>query len=254
MNILIVYKLYTGGEVSNLSNKKTEDETVSGDKKTILDVTLRKRIINLELAPGAVLDEVSLSQEFGISRSPVREVMRQLAAEGYLELEPNRPARVTAMNYQSLRAFFLAAPLIYIATTQLAVINATDDDIASLKDIQQKFTKAMVENNTEERVYYNDQFHLKIGEIARNPYLIPTLKRLLIDHARLAKTFYKSPDTDEMNHDMSLAVQQHDLIIQAIEFKDVKRAETLINEHWDLSRRRMADYVMPEAIVVSIDI
>lgn len=231
-----------------------EKNDLSGGKKNILDMTLRKRIISMELMPGTVLDEVSLSKEFAISRSPVREVMRQLAAEGYLELEANRSARVTAMNYQSLRAFFLAAPLIYIATTQLAVINATDDDIASLKEIQKKFTKAMVENNTEDRVYYNDRFHLKIGEVARNPYLIPTLKRLLIDHARLAKTFYKSPETTEMNRDMELAVHQHDLIIQAIEFKDVKRAEILINEHWDLSRRRMADYVMPEAVVVSMDI
>lgn len=232
--------------------KNSSIENEATDKKAILNQTLRTRIISMNLAPGAIVDEVSLSKEFGLSRSPIREIMRELAAEGYLELEANRPARVIAMNYQSLRSFFLAAPLIYIATTQLAVINATDDDIDSLKEIQNNFRRAMEENNTELRVFYNNEFHLKIGEIARNPYLMPSLKRLLIDHARLGKTFYKTPPTIEMAEDMKLAVHHHDLLIQAIEIKDIKKSESLMTEHWDLSRRRMADYAMPDGVVIPI--
>ncbi|MBB3319626.1 transcriptional regulator GlxA family with amidase domain [Rhizobium sp. BK176] len=54
----------------------------------------------MELAPGAVLDEVALSEEFGLSRPPVRELMRQMAGEGFIELEANRAARVSSMSYQ----------------------------------------------------------------------------------------------------------------------------------------------------------
>ena len=109
----------------------------SVDRKTVLSEALRRRIVHMELAPGAVVDEVALSEEFGLSRPPVRELMRQMAAEGYIELEPNRPARVSAMSYQSLRSFFLAAPLIYIATTQLAATNATAAEIVSCLDAQE---------------------------------------------------------------------------------------------------------------------
>ncbi|MFD2013678.1 GntR family transcriptional regulator [Acinetobacter vivianii] len=132
----------------------------------LLAETLKRRIISMELAPGAVVDEVSLSEEFGLSRSPVRELLRQMAAEGYLELEANRATRVSSMNHQSLRNFFLAAPLIYISTTQLAAINATQIEIDQLKQIQKLFREAIDQGDIEGRVYYNNQFHLEIGNCA----------------------------------------------------------------------------------------
>jgi len=224
------------------------------DRKTLLGEALRRRIVNMELLPGAAVDEVTLAQEFGLSRPPVRELMRQLAAEGYLELEANRPARVSPMSYQSLRSYFQAAPLIYIATTQLAASHATAEEIASLKAIQEKFRKAMSEDDTAERVFYNDQFHYEIGKIARNAYLMPSLRRILIDHARLAQTFYRSKTNqivpDDMQLDMQKAVNQHDQIIQAIEQRDLTAAKQLVQEHWELSRKRMAEYVMPDALDV----
>lgn len=228
--------------------KEQMDPSASPDRKTLLEETLRRRIISMELPPGGVIDELSLSKEFGLSRPPVRELMRELAAEGYIELEANRPARVSSMNYQSMRSFFQAAPLIYIATTQLAATHATPADIENLQAIQSNFKDAMERNDTIERVHYNDLFHFEIGKIARNAYLMPSLRRLLIDHARLGNTFYRSPTTDDMKSDMEKAVQQHDQIINAIANHDADAAAELIREHWELSRRRMAEYVMPDGV------
>ncbi|MEB6478879.1 GntR family transcriptional regulator [Acinetobacter vivianii] len=222
------------------------------DKKMLLAETLKRRIISMELAPGAVVDEVSLSEEFGLSRSPVRELLRQMAAEGYLELEANRATRVSSMNHQSLRNFFLAAPLIYISTTQLAAINATQIEIDQLKQIQKLFREAIDQGDIEGRVYYNNQFHLEIGKIAHNPYLLPSLERLLIDHARLGKIFYRNPTTDDMQEDLSLAVIQHDQIIEAIERHNAGEAGEIVRVHMDLSRRRMTEYVVPAGIEVPV--
>lgn len=232
--------------------KESANTNASPDRKTLLEETLRRRIISMELPPGGVIDELSLSKEFGLSRPPVRELMRELAAEGYIELEANRPARVSAMNYQSMRSFFQAAPLIYIATTQLAATHATKADIEALQAIQNKFKDAMQRNDTIERVHYNDLFHFEIGKIARNAYLMPSLRRLLIDHARLGKTFYRSPSTEDMRNDMEKAVQQHDQIINAIANHDTEAAGELIREHWELSRRRMAEYVMPDGVDIPL--
>ncbi len=165
------------------------------DRKAVLGEALRRRILSMELAPGAVVDELALCDEFGLSRPPVRELMRQMAAEGYIDLEANRAARVSSMSYQSLRSFFLAAPLIYIATTQLAAAHATPSEIAELKRIQAFFRKAIEDKDVEKRVLYNDEFHLQIGKMAHNAYLMPSLQRLLIDHARLGKIFYRHPTT-----------------------------------------------------------
>ena len=109
------------GNLADKIAEKTTGSNVTGmDKKSILLETLKRRILSMELQPGTSIDEMTLCDEFGLSRSPVRELIRQMAAEGYLELETNRAARVSTMSYQSLRNFFLASPLIYTATTQLA--------------------------------------------------------------------------------------------------------------------------------------
>jgi DNA-binding GntR family transcriptional regulator len=222
------------------------------DRKALLEQTLRRRIVSMELAPGAVLDEVSLSEEFGLSRPPVRELMRQLAAEGYIELEPNRPARVAAMSYESLRNFFLAAPLVYVATTQLAAEHATAADIVRLKAIQARFRQAIDENNLVDRVFYNDQFHHEIGVAARNPYLMPSLRRLLIDHARLGMTFYRAPTSNDLQERLQTAVIQHDQIIEAIERRDTVAAGEIVRAHMDLSRRNMAEFVTPQGLEVAL--
>ncbi len=60
------------------------------DRKGVLADALRRRILSMELAPGAVVDELAMCEEFGLSRPPVRELLRQIAAEGYIELEANR--------------------------------------------------------------------------------------------------------------------------------------------------------------------
>ena len=222
------------------------------DKKALLVETLKRRIISMELAPGAVVDETLLSEEFGLSRPPVRELIRQMAAEGYLDLEANRSARVSSMSHQSLRNFFLAAPLIYISTTQLAAINATQVEIDQLKKIQASFREAIDQNNLEGRVYYNQLFHLEIGRIAENPYLLPSLERLLIDHARLGKIFYRHPNTTDMQEDLDTAVIQHDQIIDAIERHNAGEAGEIVRVHMDLSRRRMTEYVVPTGIDVAL--
>lgn len=62
----------------------------SGRKAPLAEI-LRRRILTMDLAPGAVLDEVALGEAYGLSRSPVREILRQMAGEGYVEIEANRP-------------------------------------------------------------------------------------------------------------------------------------------------------------------
>ncbi|MGE8409198.1 MAG: GntR family transcriptional regulator [Pseudomonas sp.] len=224
----------------------------SPDRKALLSEALRRRILSMELAPGAVVDELALCEEFGLSRPPVRELLRQIAAEGYIELEANRAPRVAAMNHDSLRSFFLAAPLIYIATTQLAASRASAVEIAELRRIQALFRQAIEERHVENRVIYNDEFHLEIGKMAHNDYLMPSLRRVLIDHARLGKIFYRHPTTDDMQQDLELACDQHDQIIEAIARHDTEAAGQLIREHMELSRRRMAEYAAPEGMDVTI--
>lgn len=230
------------------------EKTEPKDKKQVFFDTLCQQIVSMELMPGAILDEVQLSQQFGLSRSPVREIMRHMAAEGYIELVPNRPARVAPMDYQALRSFFQAAPLIYVATTQLAAQNARPSDIENLRKIQAKFRQAIDQNDTASRVLHNNAFHYEIGCIANNVYLMPSLKRLLIDHSRLGKKFYSAAPNSDMQEEMHKAADQHDEMIQAIAEHDVEKVGQLVREHWDLSKRRLSEFVIPNSIDIPVEI
>lgn len=216
-------------------------------RKALLYEHLKVSIMTLVLAPGADLDEATLSEEFELSRTPLREVFRQLAGEGYVELRENRGTRVSGMSYTTLRDFFLAAPMIYGAILRLAAVNAKPDQIARLKAAQDAFRVALRSGSSAARAMANNLFHEITGDMADNIYLRPSFKRLLIDHARIGMTFYRPQDAT-MAENLSKACDQHDAIIAAIEAGDEAAAAQLAIDHWNLSRDQIELFVTPEGL------
>ncbi|WP_170775588.1 GntR family transcriptional regulator [Ruegeria lacuscaerulensis] len=220
-------------------------------KKTQLYEHLKTAVMTLALTPGEYLDEATLSEEFDLSRTPLREVFRLLAGEGYLELRENRGARVTGMSYTTLRDFFLAAPMIYGAILRLAAKNATTAQLADLKAAQEDFKTALRSGSGADRAMANNLFHEITGTMADNTYLLPSFKRLLIDHARIGMTFYQ-PQDQHMAENLSVASSQHDAIIAAIEAGDEAAAAQLAIDHWNLSRDQIELFVTPAGLDVPL--
>lgn len=223
----------------------------TSDRKDHFLNDLKRRILTLDLAPGSPLDEVALSQEYNVSRTPARDVFRQLAGEGYLLIRSNRGAQVSPMNHKTLRDFFLTAPMIYSATSRLAAINATDEQVLQLEGIQQQFMVALKNAQADLMVFYNDAFHSQIGEMADNVYLTPSLRRLLIDHARIGHTFYRPVDEDSQL-DMDTAANHHNEMIEAFRDNDEHRSARLAAEHWELSRKSIERFITPESLDIPL--
>ncbi|MEM7318152.1 MAG: GntR family transcriptional regulator [Pseudomonadota bacterium] len=223
----------------------------SRGKKSELYEHLKTAVMTLVLKPGEDLDEATLSDEFDLSRTPLREVFRQLAGEGYLELRENRGARVSEMSYTTLRDFFLAAPMVYGAILQLAAKTAKPEQIKALKAAQQDFKAALRKGSGADRAMANNRFHEITGEMAGNVYLLPSFRRLLIDHARISMTFYR-PQDQAMADNMSTASAQHDAIISAIEAGDDGVAAQLAIDHWNLSRDQIELFVTPSGLDVPL--
>jgi len=220
-------------------------------KKSVLYDHLKTAIMTLDLQPGADLDEATLSEEFSLSRTPLREVLRQLAGEGYVDLRENRGARVSEMSHTTLRDFFLAAPMMYGAILRLAAMNAKPGQIAALKDAQQDFKSALRTGSGADRAMANNLFHEITGEMSDNIYLLPSFNRLLIDHARIGMTFYR-PQDNAMAENLNEASAQHDAIIAAIEARDETAAAQLAIDHWNLSRDQIEMFVMPTGLDVPL--
>ncbi|WP_417431987.1 GntR family transcriptional regulator [Kiloniella sp.] len=205
---------------------------------------LKREILTLVRKPGSDLDEVQLSEEFSLSRTPLREVFRELAGEGFVELRENRGTKISDMSHMTLRDFFLAAPMIYSAVMRLAARNALADQIEKLKGAQEQFREALRSGSSADRALSNNRFHEITGEMADNIYLKPSFNRLLIDHARIGMTFYR-PQDHKMVENLTAASDQHDAIISAIENRDEASAAELATDHWNLSRHQIELFVMP---------
>ena len=208
---------------------------------------LRHAILTQALAPGADLDEATLSEQWQMSRTPLRDVLRQLAGEGFVDIRENRGARVAEMSHTTLRDFFLAAPMIYGAILRLAATGATEVQIAALKDAQSRFKSTLRNGDVAARALANNHFHEVTGQMAGNVYLLPSFQRLLIDHARISMTFFRPRDAKTAEN-LDLASQQHDAIIAAIEAGDADAAADLAIQHWNLSRDNIEQFVMPRGL------
>ena len=182
-------------------------------KKTCVDA-IKRRVLSMELLPGQLLDETALSNEFGISRTPLREIIQRLCGEGYLSLQTNRGAKVASMDLSTMRHFFQSAPMIYASVSRLAAEQAQPGQIAELQAIQCDYRKAIKSGHARDTAMHNHRFHQAIGQMAGSPYLKPSLGRLLIDHTRIGQVFYQSKSmTDDVR--IETAASQHEKLIEA---------------------------------------
>ena len=219
--------------------------------KSICADDLRKRILSLDINPGSDIDEVSLSKEYGISRTPLREILHRLAGDGYVRLEENRGAKVASMDLSVMRVFFQTAPLIYCTVARQAAECRSSLQVAELKKTQAAFAVSAKVGEVGETSILNHQFHEQIGKMAHNPYLMASLQRMLIDHTRLSQTFF-NPQSDLDQTRIAQSVDQHDAMISAIEARETSLAIDLTLQHWDLSRNEMEKYVHPDPLSLDL--
>ena len=222
-------------------------ENAKGNKKENAWRELKERVLTLSLPPGQPLDEVALSEQYSLSRTPLREVLQRLAGEGYITLEANRGATVSSMDLATMRNFFQSAPLIYAAIARLATEQATPGQIDDLKAIQHRFEKAVSKNVATDMSMLNYRFHEQLGLMAASPYLAPSLGRLLIDHTRMSHRFYRIKKSAARSR-IDMACAQHQEMIEAIEQHKPARTVELTIAHWELSRTELDKYVMPDSL------
>ena len=220
-------------------------------KKANCAADLRARILRQDLAPGSDLDEVRLADEYGISRTPLRDVLHRLAAAGYVRIEENRGAKVESMDLSVLRVFFQTAPLVYSSIARQAAENRSATQVARLKEIQTEFAAAARAGEASKAGLLNHLFHEKIGEMAQNPYLMASLMRMLVDHTRLSQTFFDPKSPDDVDR-VKKAIDQHEAMISAIDAREPSLAIDLTLQHWELSRDQLEKFVRPDPLPIDV--
>ena len=127
---------------------------------------LRQRIFNRELTPGSWIDELKLAEEYGISRTPLREALKVLATEGLVTMKVRRGAYVTEMSDSDLADVYHLLALLESDAAEVVATKATELQLRELEGLHQELEKAV--HNRERFFEINEAFHMRMLEIANN--------------------------------------------------------------------------------------
>lgn len=191
--------------------------------------TLRSEIIELKITPGSPIDEVQLSERFSLSRTPIREALVRLSAEGLITTLTNRATIVSNIDFLNLSNFFDALTLMYRVTTRLAAANHQPHDIEVIQALQDKFAETVQAQNVVAMIAANRDFHVAIAKAGGNQYYTDLFSRLSDEGRRILRLYYSSFD-DKLPQRY---VEEHEDIIAAIVARDVSRADALAHAHAD---------------------
>ena len=152
---------------------------------------LRQRIFQRELEPGSWIDELKLAEEYGISRTPLREALKVLAAEGLVTMKVRRGAYVTEVSEKDLADVYHLLALLESDAAGVVAERATDAELAELQTLHAELETAVAERD---RFFaLNEQFHMRVLELARNRWreqMVADLRKVmkLNRHNSLLKT------------------------------------------------------------------
>jgi len=198
---------------------------------------LREEILSLQLAPGEPVDESTLAERFGVSRSPIREALIRLESDGLIRMTPNKGTLVAPLHLEDFPQYVDALDTIQRTVTHLAALQRTKEDLSLLTEKNEAFKAAIAEHDVVAMIDNNHAFHTAIGKAAKNRYLAHTYKRLLDEGRRIHRLYFRSYDDSPPRR----RVSNHDKIISAIRNRDAELAEKLAHEHTlQLSERFVA--------------
>ena len=186
---------------------------------------LRVRIFAHELAPGTWIDEQTLAKEFGISRTPLREAIKVLAAEGLITMKLRRGAYVTEVNRGDLEQIFTILSLLEGQAAKEAATKAQEKDLNELDDMHLRLEKAAADRNLEQFFEVNVRFHERIIAIANNPWLTD----VIADLRKVLKLQRK--DALSRTGRLQSSLSEHREILKALLKRDTIAAEQAMRTH-----------------------
>lgn len=185
---------------------------------------LRQRILARELEPGAWVDELKLCGELGISRTPMREALKVLAAEGLVTMKLRRGAYVTEMSERDVREAYQLLSLLESDAAAEAAVRATDAELAELGELHRALEEALPDRDA--FFAANERFHLRVLEIDGNRWrlqIVGDLRRLmkLNRHHSLFREGRLAESLDE-----------HRAIVKALLSRDAAACRSLVAAHF----------------------
>jgi len=186
---------------------------------------LRQQIFARELEPGSWIDEQKLAADFGISRTPLREALKVLAAEGLVTMKVRRGAYVTEMSADDVKQIYHLLGLLESDAAGVVARGASDDQIHELRMLHDKLEKQVRQRDA--FFTTNEQFHIRLLQMSGNRWLEQTVQdlRKVMKLNRHHSLFRQGR--------LAESLAEHREVMQAIERRDAEAAVRLMRRHFD---------------------
>jgi DNA-binding GntR family transcriptional regulator len=186
---------------------------------------LRTLIVEGELEPDSRIDEKALCERFGVSRTPLREVLKVLATEGLVTLLPNRGARVAGFDMADLAEAFPVMGALEALAGQMAAVQATDEEIAGIERLHNTMRSAYGERDLRRYFDLNQQIHASILACARNSTLSHLSSQV---SAKIRRARFTANLSDAR---WAEAIAEHDAMLAALKARDGAALARVLQMH-----------------------
>jgi DNA-binding GntR family transcriptional regulator len=185
---------------------------------------LRQRIFRRELEPGSWIDEMKIAEEYGISRTPLREALKVLAAEGLITMKVRRGAYVTEVSERDLADVYHLLSLLESDAAGVVAAQATDAQITELQALHAELEAAV--HDREKFFAVNERFHMRLLEIADNRWrdqMVADLRKVM--KLNRHNSLLKSGRIEE-------SLQEHRAIMSALAARNAQATTQRMQEHF----------------------
>ncbi|MDB5965302.1 MAG: GntR family transcriptional regulator [Polaromonas sp.] len=191
---------------------------------------LRQMLVENRIAPGAKLNERELSEVLKVSRTPLREAIRMLAAEGLVELLPNRGAIAVELTEADVLNTFEVMAGLEAQSGELAARRITEAELVEIKAMHFEMLAAYTRRDLPAYYSLNSAIHAAINAAAKNPVLTSTYRQV---NARLQALRFRSNQHEDK---WASAVREHGLMVEALEARDAAGMRALLLGHLNNKR------------------
>jgi DNA-binding GntR family transcriptional regulator len=216
----------------------TEDNSYrgSGPLSDTLFQILRREILQGKLHPGAKLSELKLSEQHGLSRTPVREALHQLEMEGLIAMIPNRGAFVVGLSRQDIKDIFEMRRANEILAVTWAIDRIEKEELEHLGEAFEFMEFYTMREEADKMLNINREFHEQIYRAAHNRILLHTLttQQYYLSQTREGSSYLKGS--------LTVVLEEHRKIYQAFLSKDPKAGAEAIAVHLDNAQKRAGNF------------
>jgi DNA-binding GntR family transcriptional regulator len=186
---------------------------------------LRQRIFSHALAPGSWIDEQALAEQYGISRTPLREALKVLASEGLVTLKPRRGCYVTELSERDLDDIFPLMALLEGRCAFEATQKAGAADLRRLEKLHEALERQAAKGDIEGFFEINHEFHQTLQALSGNRWL----KQMIEDLRKVLRLTRR--DSLRLEGRLRQSLDEHRSILAAIRERDAATAEALMHAH-----------------------